>query len=237
MRPSYRRWPGTPRALGAWRLGVPGRTPPQPPLPGAITLRPPASSFQLSFLGLVATAARTGARAFGSPPKSADAAIGLLLLPTATALPIGGEFAIASRDVISASLMVTFSGVRMGTGIVLLAHPPEGPRALATWYLCICLVIARLISAARGKRAVALVPVVGQPTSLATGIWLLVGGRSLARAVGVPSVHAGRCRPIRGLGTAPGGRPEARSAADPETGAEGSRVHRHPRRATGGARA
>ncbi len=157
-------------------------------LPVTVVLRPIASGLPFGFFALVVAAALVGAEALGFLPQSATAAVGLLLLPTALLQLVGGVFSVLGRDVISATLMLTFSGVWLGTALVYLAHPPDGLAVLGVWYLALAPVIGCLIVSATKKLALSFVPMVGLPTFLVTGIWLEVGGRPLATAVGVLSL-------------------------------------------------
>jgi succinate-acetate transporter protein len=79
---------------------------------------------------------------------------------------------------------MTFSGVWLGTALVFAIHPAHGLEVLAVWYLAFCPVLVCLIASATGKLALSLVPTVGLPTFLATGTWLLLGGRLLGELVG-----------------------------------------------------
>lgn len=168
-------------------LGAKGVADPGTRLPVQVVLRPLASGLPIGFFGLVAAAGLTGADAYGFLPKSADLAVGLLLFPTVLFQLVGGISAIASRDVISASLLLLFSGVWLGTALVYCLHPADGTAALAIWYFCVGPVILVLISSATGKLALTMVPVTGFPTFMLAGVWLLLGGAGLGQAVGVLS--------------------------------------------------
>jgi uncharacterized protein len=159
------------------------------PVPAVVSLRPIASGLPFGFFGLVIAATIVGAQALGVLPPSASVAIGLVLLPTVLLQLIGGVSCILGRDVISASLMLTFCGVWLGTALVYIAHPPDGLAVLAIWYLGLAPVIMALISTATGKLALTVVPVVGLPTFVVTAVWLLGGAGSvgLGRAVGIMS--------------------------------------------------
>jgi len=126
--------------------------------------------------GLVVAATMLGAQALPFLPMRASLAIGLILVPTAMAQLVAGVAALPSPDVISATLMMVFSGVWLGTGLVFIVSPPYGHVVLGFWYLVLCPVIACLISAATARLALSLVPMIGLPTFLVTGIWLIVGG-------------------------------------------------------------
>ncbi len=165
-------------ARRAWSGLAPG----SPPV--AIVLRPLASGLPVGFFALVAAATMVGAEPLRWLPSSATLALGLILFPTAIAQLVGGVSAILSRDVIAATLMMTFSGVWLGTALVFTLHPAHGLEVLAVWYLALCPVIACLITSATGKLALTLVPAVGLPTFLATGLWLLLGGRALGEVAG-----------------------------------------------------
>lgn len=97
------------------------------PVPSTVMLRPIASGLPFGFFGLVAAASVVGAQAYGFLPTKAGVAIGLLLLPTVVAQLVGGVTAVLARTVIGASLMVTFSGVWLGTALVYIARPVDGP--------------------------------------------------------------------------------------------------------------
>ncbi len=155
--------------------------------PVTVVLRPLASGLPFGFFALVVAATMLGAQALLVLPGRASLGIGLVLIPTAIAQFVAGLAAIPSRDVISATLMMVFSGVWLGTALVFIFSPPYGHGVLGVWYLALCPVIACLITAATAKLAVSVVPMSGLPTFLVTGIWLLVGGRDLGYAVGVLS--------------------------------------------------
>ncbi len=159
------------------------------PVPAVVTLRPIASGLPFGFFGLVAAASIVGVQAYGLLPSSAGEVIGLLLIPTVVLQLVGGVSSIAGRDVIAASLMLTFSGVWLGTALVYLLNPTDGLVALGIWYFAIAPVIIGLISSATGKLALSVVPVVGLPTFLVTGVWLIGGakGVGLGQAVGILS--------------------------------------------------
>ena len=159
-----------------------GLAPGTPPV--TIVLRPLASGLPIGFFAMVLAATLLGAQAVGLLPSTASAAIGLVLVPTAIDQLVGGVSAILSRDVIAATIMMTFSGVWFGTALVYALHPAHGLEVLAVWYLALCPVIVCLLASASGKLALSLVPMVGLPTFLATGIWLLAGGRTLGVVVG-----------------------------------------------------
>lgn len=147
-------------------------------VPAVVTLRPIASGLPFGFFGLVIAASLIGAQAYGFVPASAGKAIGLLLLPTVILQLVGGTSCIMARDVISASLMLTFSGVWLGTALVYLVMPPHALLVLGIWYLGLAPVIGCLISSATAKLALSMVPMVGLPTFVVTAVWLIGGGKS-----------------------------------------------------------
>lgn len=154
-------------------------------IPVTVTLRPIASGLPLGFFGLVGAATLVGAQAYGFLPARAGVAIGLLLIPTAVAQLVGGISAILARTVIGASLMMTFSGVWLGTALVFLVHPPYATVTLAIWYLSLSAVIVCFLSSVTGKLAIAFVPISGLPAFVVSAVWLLAPSRSLGHAAGV----------------------------------------------------
>jgi uncharacterized protein len=156
-------------------------------LPVVVTLRPIASGLPFGFFGLVVAATLVGAQIYGFLPASAGLAVGLMLIPTVIVQLVGGIACLVARDVISASLMLVFSGVWLGTALVYIVHPTDGLVALGIWYFALAPVIGALICAATGKLALALVPVTGLPTFLVTAVWLVYGGKTLAQAAGILS--------------------------------------------------
>lgn len=150
-------------------------------------LRPIASGLPFGLFGLVNAAALVGVQAFGILPASASTAIGMLLLPTVILQLVGGISCILGRDVIAASMMLTFSGVWLGTSLVLIVQPHDGLVVLGIWYFAISAVILGLITSATGKLVIALVPVTGLPTFLVTAVWLVWGGSGMGKAAGVLS--------------------------------------------------
>lgn len=162
---------------------------PGQPVPAVVTLRPIASGLPIGFFGLVLAAALTGAEAYGFLPAISGKAIGMLLLPTVVLQIIGGVSCILGRDVISASLMLTFSGAWLGTALIYMTTPPEGLKVLGIWYLALAPLIAVLISSGTKKLALVAVPCVGLPTFVVTAIWLIGGAKStdLGHAVGIMS--------------------------------------------------
>lgn len=169
------------------RRGGDGRGHDPARLPVVITLRPVASGLPFGFFGLVVAATLVGAQAYGLLPVKASLAIGLLLLPTVVAQLVGGIACLVARDVISGSLMMVFSGVWLGTALVYLTNPPDGLVALGVWYLALAPVIMALISSATAKLALSVVPMLGLPTFVVTGVWLIYGGRGMGQATGVLS--------------------------------------------------
>lgn len=178
-------------STGNLSSAAPGAAPGSPDgsVPAVVTLRPLASGLPFGFFGLTMAAALVGAQAYGFLPPSASLVIGLLLLPTAVLQLIGGISCILGRDVISASLMLIFSGAWLGTALVYLVNPPHGLPALGIWYLALAPVIGALISSATGKLALSIVPVIGLPTFVVTAVWLLgnAGNAGLGKAVAVLS--------------------------------------------------
>lgn len=160
---------------------------PQTRLPVTVMLRPLASGLPFGFFGLVAAATITGVQALGMLPKDASTAIALLLFPTVMLQLVGGISCLLGRDVVSASLILTFSGVWLGTALIELVQPPHGDVTLALWYFALGPVILGLISAGTGKLALALVPMTGLPAFIVTGVWLYQGGgtNGLGMAAGV----------------------------------------------------
>jgi uncharacterized protein len=156
-------------------------------VPAVVTLRPIASGLPFGFFGLTMAAALIGAQAYGFLPASASMVIGLLLLPTAVLQLVGGISCILGRDVISASLMLVFSSIWLGTALVYLFHPAHGLPALGIWYLGFTPVIMALISSATGKLALTIVPTVGLPAFVVTAVWLLgnAGSAGLGKAAAV----------------------------------------------------
>jgi uncharacterized protein len=156
-------------------------------VPAVVALRPIASGLPFGFFGLTIAAGIIGAQAYGFLPPSASRAIGLLLLPTAVLQLVAGIACISGRDVISASLMLTLSGVWLGTALVYLSHPVYGLPALGIWYLALAPVLMALISSATGKLALTIVPSVGLPAFVVTAVWLLGNASSagLGKAAGV----------------------------------------------------
>lgn len=151
-------------------------TPLRDSLPVTVMLRPLASGLPIGFFGLVGAAAITGAQAVGALPKESMAAIGLLLFPTVLVQVIGGVSALLARDVIAGSLILTFSGVWLGTALINVLQPPDALLTLAVWYFALGPVVLCLISAATGKLALALVPTTGFPAFIVTGVWMYEGG-------------------------------------------------------------
>lgn len=164
-----------------------GSGPGRSEIPATVVLRPIASGVPLGFFGLVAAASITGVQAFGILPSQASLAVGLLLLPTVVAQLIGGISSILGRDVVAATLLLTFSGVWLGTALIYLSHPPMAMETLAIWYFAVGAVILAIIFSATGKLALSLLPTIGLPTLLVTGIWLLGDGTSqgLGQAAGL----------------------------------------------------
>jgi uncharacterized protein len=156
-------------------------------VPAVVTLRPIASGLPFGFFGLALAAALIGAQAYGYLPASASRVIGLLLLPTAMLQFIAGIFCVLGRDVMPASLMLTLSGIWLGTALVFLSHPAHGLPALGIWYLALAPVLMALISSATGKLALAIVPTVALPAFVVTAVWLLgnAGSAGLGKATAV----------------------------------------------------
>lgn len=154
-------------------------------IPATVMLRPIASGLPLGFFGLVVAATLVGAQAYGFLPAHAGVAIGLLLIPTAIAQLVGGISAILARTVIGASLMMTFSGVWLGTALIYLVHPPYATLTLAIWYLGLGAVIVCFLSSVTGKLAIAFVPITGLPAFVVTAVWLLAPSETLAHAAGI----------------------------------------------------
>lgn len=150
-------------------------------------LRPVASGLPFGLFGLVAASVVVGAQLYGFLPTSASLAIGLILLPTVVVQLVAGVFALLARDVIAASLMLTFSGVWLGTALVYMVQPPHGLEVLAFWYFALVPVIGALISSATAKLALSVIPMTGLPTFLVTAVYLLEGGRQLAQAAAILS--------------------------------------------------
>jgi len=169
-------------------------------LPVSAVLRPLASGLPFGLFGLVVAATMLGAQALLFLPMRASLAIGVVLIPTAMAQLVAGVAALPSRDVISATLMMVFSGVWLGTGLVFIISPPYRHVVLGFWCLALCPVIACLISAGTAKLALSLVPMIGLRTLLVTGIWLIVAGPGSGRRRWRPVLSPGRCRPVRGHG-------------------------------------
>ncbi len=154
-------------------------------IPATVMLRPLASGLPLGFFGLVAAATLVGAQLYGFLPAHAGVAIGLLLVPTAVAQLVGGISAILARTGIGASLMITFSGVWLGTALVYLVHPPDASVTLAIWYLALSAVIVCFLSAATGKLAIAFVLFAGLPAFVVSAVWLLAPSTALGHAAGI----------------------------------------------------
>lgn len=156
-------------------------------LPVTVMLRPLASGLPFGFFGLVAAATITGVQALGILPQDASRAIALLLLPTVILQLVGGISCLLGRDVVSASLILTFAGVWLGTALIELVQPPHGQATLALWYFALGPVVLCLISAGTGKLALTLVPISGLPAFIVTGVWLYQGGETngLGIAAGV----------------------------------------------------
>lgn len=169
----------TGRGDGAYLAAQQGR-PGGGPVPAVVTLRPIASGLPIGFFGLVIAASVVGAQAYGFVPALAGKAIGLLLLATVLFQVIGGISCIMGRDVISATLMLTFAGVWLGTALIYLVTPPEGLKVLGIWYLALAPVIACLISSATRKLALSMVPAIGLPTFVVTAVWLIGGAKDHA---------------------------------------------------------
>lgn len=153
--------------------------------PVVVSLRPIASGLPVGFFGLVGAATITGVQLLGILPVAASRAIGMLLLATVLVQLIGGIASIAARDVIAASLMLTFCGVWLVTALVYLTSPPDGLVALGLWYFGLSAVICCLISAGVQKLALAMVPITGLPAFVVTGVYLVFGGPDVEEAAGV----------------------------------------------------
>jgi len=112
-------------------------TPPSPGRPPAVvTLGPIASGLPLGSFGLVAAATITGVQLLGLLPVSASKAIGLLLFATVLVQVIGGISCIGGRDVIAATLMLTFSVHGSSPRSSTSSNPwtASRPSACGTWH-------------------------------------------------------------------------------------------------------
>ncbi|MCU1491470.1 MAG: hypothetical protein JWM85_2875 [Acidimicrobiaceae bacterium] len=156
-----------------------------PRVPAVVTLRPIASALPVGFFGLVVAATISGVQLLGILPQAASKAIGLLLLATVLVQVVGGIASIAGREVIAATLMLTFAGTWLVTALVFLVHPTDGLISLGIWYFALCPVIICLISAGTAKLALALVPMTGLPSFLLTAVYLVFGGKGVGQAAGV----------------------------------------------------
>ncbi len=153
-------------------------------VPATVVLRPIASGLPLGFFGLAAAATITGVQLVGLLPVSASKAIGILLFATVVAQLIAGIAAIPGRDVIAATLMITFAGVWLVTAIVDVTSPRDGLETLGIWYFALGAVICCLIASGIQKLALALVPITGLPAFVLSGVYLVYGGKNVEIAAG-----------------------------------------------------
>jgi uncharacterized protein len=149
-----------------------------------IVLRPIGSPLPVGFFTVAIDSVVVSALQWGVLAPADRRAVALVLVPAFVVQTIVGIFALAARDSVSATLMLSFATTWLVDALVLYRNPPGAAAALGIFYIMFAVFISFMLVSALLKRALAAVLLVATPRFLIAGIAELTGSQALAQTAG-----------------------------------------------------
>src|ERR1700727_547311 len=115
-------------------------------------------------------------------PVADGRAVALIVFPAFIVQAIAGLFALAARDSIAGTLMLSFATTWLIDALVFFAYPPGAAAALGIFYVVFAVFISFMLASALLKRAIVAVLAVAAPRFLISGLAEITGNQPLAKA-------------------------------------------------------
>jgi succinate-acetate transporter protein len=147
-----------------------------------IVLRPIGSPLPLGFFTVAIDNVLVSTLQWGVLPAADGRAVALIVFPAFIVQAIAGLFALAARDSISGTLMLSFATTWLIDALIFYVHPPGAEAALGMFYVVFAVFISFMLASALAKRALAAVLVVSAPRFLIAGIGDITGNQAVSQA-------------------------------------------------------
>ena len=147
-----------------------------------IVLRPIGSPLPLGFFTVAIDNVLVSTLQWGLLSAADSRAVALIVFPAFIVQAITGVFALAARDSIAGTLMLSFATTWLIDGLIFYVHPPGAAAALGVFYVVFAVFISFMLASALAKRALAAVLAVAAPRFLIAGVAELTGNQVLAQA-------------------------------------------------------
>jgi succinate-acetate transporter protein len=147
-----------------------------------IVLRPIGSPLPLGFFTVAIDNVLVSTLQWGVLPAADGRAVALIVFPAFIVQAIAGLFALAARDSISGTLMLSFATTWLIDALIFYLHPPGGAAALGMFYVVFGVFISFMLASALAKRALAAVLVVAAPRFLIAGVGDITGSQAVSQA-------------------------------------------------------
>jgi uncharacterized protein len=147
-----------------------------------IVLRPMGSPLPLGFFTVAIDNVVVSALQWGLLPAADRRAVALVVLPAFVVQVIVGILALAARDSIAGTLMLSFATTWLVDFLILYLNPPGAAAALGIFYIVFAVFVALMLASALLKRALAAVLLVAVPRFLIAGIAELSDSHAVSQA-------------------------------------------------------
>jgi uncharacterized protein len=147
-----------------------------------IVLRPIGSPLPLGFFTVAIDNVLVSTLQWGLVPAADGRAVALIVFPAFIVQAIAGLFALAARDSIAGTLMLSFATTWLIDALIFYVHPPGADAALGVFYIVFAVFISFMLASALLKRAIFAVLAVAAPRFLISGVAQLTGSHVLAQA-------------------------------------------------------
>ena len=147
-----------------------------------IVLRPIGSPLPLGFFTVAIDNVLVSTLQWGLLSAADSRAVALIVFPAFIVQAIAGLFALAARDSIAGTLMLSFATTWLIDALIFYVHPPGAAAALGMFYVVFAVFISFMLASALAKRALGAVLAVAAPRFLIAGVAELTGNQVLAQA-------------------------------------------------------
>ena len=147
-----------------------------------IVLRPIGSPLPLGFFTVAIDNVLVSTLQWGVLPVADGRAVALIVFPAFIVQAIAGLFALAARDSIAGTLMLSFATTWLIDALIFYVHPPGAAAALGMFYVVFAVFILFMLVSALAKRAILAVLVVSVPRFLIAGIGDITGNQAISQA-------------------------------------------------------
>jgi succinate-acetate transporter protein len=147
-----------------------------------IVLRPIGSPLPLGFFTVAIDNVLVSTLQWGLLPVADGRAVALIVFPAFIVQAIAGLFALAARDSIAGTLMLSFATTWLIDALIFYVDPPGASAALGVFYVVFAVFISFMLASALLKRAIVAVLAVAAPRFLIAGVGDLTGNQAVSQA-------------------------------------------------------